>query len=395
MSIAAPFLLLISALSSLVVFFSIQDELPYQFVTTWFVIGGHTFSAGVFVNILSATMLLVVTFISFLVHVYSIGYMAGDASLRKYFAMLGLFTFSMLAIVLADNLLLLFVGWELVGFSSYMLIGHWKEKPEAARAAKKAFILNRIGDAGFLVGLMILWTNHGSFDISGVSSMEHFSSWQTAASLCLFCGVIGKSAQFPLLTWLPDAMEGPTPVSALIHAATMVAAGVYLMIRIFPFFTPTTLDVVSVIGIITALVGACAALGQYDIKKILAYSTISQLGLMVTAVGLQRPMQHLSIYLRTHFSKHVFFLPLDRSFIRCTMHSSRHVRILMFRISGILEVLEKNYPLFSRFLLSQEVRWRDFHSFLVFYPKMLSLQGSLPGRVQIHRGDGLLQLVHF
>ena len=131
-------------------------------------IGDHTFSAGVFVNILSATMLLVVTFISFLVHVYSIGYMAGDASLRKYFAMLGLFTFSMLAIVLADNLLLLFVGWELVGFSSYMLIGHWKEKPEAARAAKKAFILNRIGDAGFLVGLMILWTNHGSFDISGI-----------------------------------------------------------------------------------------------------------------------------------------------------------------------------------------------------------------------------------
>ena len=324
-SIAAPFLLLISALSSLVVFFSIQDELPYHFVTPWFVIGEHTFSAGVFVNILSATMLLVVTFISFLVHVYSIGYMAGDTSLRKYFAMLGLFTFSMLTIVLADNLLILFVGWELVGFSSYMLIGHWKEKPEAARAAKKAFILNRIGDAGFLVGLMILWTNHGSFDISGVSSIEHFSSWQTAASLCLFCGVIGKSAQFPLLTWLPDAMEGPTPVSALIHAATMVAAGVYLMIRIFPFFTPTTLDLVSIIGIITALVGACAALGQYDIKKILAYSTISQLGLMVTAVGSATP-DAAFIHLFTHaFFKACLFLAAG-SIIHSLHHAQQQAR---------------------------------------------------------------------
>jgi len=312
-------------LSSLFVFFAIQDELPYHFVTTWFVIGDHTFSAGVFVNILSATMLLVVTLISFLVHLYSIGYMAGDANLRKYFAMLGLFTFSMLAIVLADNLLFLFVGWELVGFSSYMLIGHWKEKPEAARAAKKAFILNRIGDAGFLVGLMILWTNQGSFDISGVSSMDHFSSWQTAASLCLFCGVIGKSAQFPLLTWLPDAMEGPTPVSALIHAATMVAAGVYLMIRTFPFFTPTALDVVSVIGIITALVGAFSALGQYDIKKILAYSTISQLGLMVTAVGSSTP-DAAFIHLFTHaFFKACLFLAAG-SIIHSLHHAQQQAR---------------------------------------------------------------------
>ena len=353
MSIAAPFLLLISALSSLVVFFSIQDELPYHFITTWFVIGGHTFFAGVVVNILSATMLLVVTFISFLVHVYSIGYMAGDASLRKYFAMLGLFTFSMLAIVLADNLLLLFVGWELVGFSSYMLIGHWKEKPEAARAAKKAFILNRIGDAGFLVGLMILWTNHGSFDISGVSSLEHFSSWQTAASLCLFCGVIGKSAQFPLLTWLPDAMEGPTPVSALIHAATMVAAGVYLMIRIFPFFTPTALDLVSVIGIITALVGACTALGQYDIKKILAYSTISQLGLMVTALGSATP-DAAFIHLFTHaFFKACLFLAAGS--IIHSLHHAQHQARTHFDVQDIRNLggLRKKLPIvFAVFIVA-------------------------------------------
>jgi NADH-quinone oxidoreductase subunit L len=307
-SIAAPFLLLISALSSLVVFFSIQDDRPFHFATTWFVAAGNTFSSGVLVNVLSATMLLVVTVISFLVHLYSIGYMAGDAGLRKYFAMLGLFTFSMIAIVLADNLLLVFVGWELVGFSSYMLIGHWKEKVEAARAAKKAFILNRIGDAGFLVGLMILWTFQGSFDISELNAMDNLNSWQTAASLCVFCGVIGKSAQFPLLTWLPDAMEGPTPVSALIHAATMVAAGVYLMIRIFPFFTPAALDVVSVVGIVTSLIGAFAALAQYDIKKILAYSTISQLGLMVTAVGSATP-DAAFIHLFTHaFFKACLFL---------------------------------------------------------------------------------------
>ena len=306
-SITAPFLILISALASAAVFFTIEDQQTYSSQLTWFAIANHNFTAGLLVNNLSATMMLVVTFISFLVHLYSIGYMAGDTGLRKYFAMLGLFTFSMLVIVLADNLLLLFVGWELVGFSSYMLIGHWKEKPEAARAAKKAFVLNRIGDAGFLIGLMIVWTHLGSFHIVDLS-LQSAGSWQTAAALCIFCGVIGKSAQFPLLTWLPDAMEGPTPVSALIHAATMVAAGVYLMIRVFALFTTPALDVVAIIGIVTALIGALAALGQHDLKKILAYSTISQLGLMVTAVGSGTP-EAAFIHLFTHaFFKAGLFL---------------------------------------------------------------------------------------
>ena len=247
-------------------------------------------------------MLLVVTFISFLVHVYSIGYMAGDRSLRRYFAMLGLFTFSMLIIVVADNLLLLFVGWELVGFSSYMLIGHWKEKPSAAKAAKKAFILNRIGDAGFLIGLMIIWTYHGSFSLVDWSNPNTAASWQTAASLCIFCGVVGKSAQFPLLNWLPDAMEGPTPVSALIHAATMVAAGVYLVMRIFALFTPSSLDIIAVVGVVTATLGAFAAVSQTDVKKILAYSTVSQLGLMVTALGAGNPDAAFA-----HLFTHAFF----------------------------------------------------------------------------------------
>jgi NADH-quinone oxidoreductase subunit L len=284
-SFTAPFLHLISALGALVVFLLASDELPYVNTVRWFSLADGFVHAGVLVNSLAGTMLLVVTFVSLLVHIYSTGYMAGDRGIRRYFAMLGLFTFAMMVIVVADNLLLLFVGWELVGFSSYMLIGHWTEKPSAARAAKKAFILNRVGDAGFLIGLMIIWTNHQSFAVEHLTTGVEGAAWQTAAALCLFCGVIGKSAQFPLLNWLPDAMEGPTPVSALIHAATMVAAGVYLIIRIFPLFTPDALTVVAAIGVVTALLGALAALGQYDIKKILAYSTISQLGLMITALG--------------------------------------------------------------------------------------------------------------
>ena len=205
-------MLLISAVSAMIVFLYTADGRPYTIAVDWFTISNQNISAGFLIDTLSSTMLLVVTFISLLVHIYSIGYMAGDRSIRRYFAMLGLFTFAMLVIVVADDLLLLFTGWELVGFSSYMLIGHWKERPSAARAAKKAFVLNRVGDAGFLIGLMIIWTNHGSFSVSDWSNVSSLESWQTAASLFIFCGVVGKSAQFPLFNWLPDAMEGPTPV---------------------------------------------------------------------------------------------------------------------------------------------------------------------------------------
>src|SRR5690606_32577687 len=231
-------------------------------------------------------MLVVVALISLVVHVYSTVYMKGDRDWKRYFAMLGFFTFSMQGIVLSDNLLFLFIFWELVGFSSYLLIGHWTDKPEAGSAASKAFVLNRIGDAGFLIGLMIIWTTHETFSLSAILPSAANHAWQTAGALCIFCGVIGKSAQFPLFTWLPDAMEGPTPVSALIHAATMVAAGVYLLVRVFALFTEDALVVVAAVGMITAIIGALAALSQYDIKKILAYSTMSQLGLMILALGM-------------------------------------------------------------------------------------------------------------
>ncbi len=346
-------MLLLSAISALVVFLYTGDKQPYLLTLKWFSIAGQYISAGFLIDGLASTMLLVVTFISMLVHIYSIGYMAGDRSIRRYFAMLGLFTFAMLVIVVANDLLLLFMGWELVGFSSYMLIGHWKEKPSATRAAKKAFVLNRIGDAGFLIGLMILWTNHGSFDIGDWTNMGSVDSWQTAASLFIFCGVVGKSAQFPLLNWLPDAMEGPTPVSALIHAATMVAAGVFLVVRIFALFTPTALDVVILVGLITAALGALSAFGQNDIKKILAYSTVSQLGLMVTALGAGNPEAAFA-----HLFTHAFFkagLFLAAGSIIHSLHQAQQQAHAHFDVQDIRNLggLRKKLPtVFGVFLVA-------------------------------------------
>ncbi|HXG00552.1 MAG TPA: NADH-quinone oxidoreductase subunit L, partial [Bacteroidota bacterium] len=247
---------------------------------------------GFSVDNLAAIMLAVVTLISALVHYFSIGYMHGDVRYGRYFAFLGLFSFSMLMIVLANNLFLLYVGWELVGLSSYLLIGHWYEKKSASNAAMKAFIVNRVGDVGFFVGIMVMF---GTFHTFGLQEIfEHIKAgrlplgsewWLTAAGVFIFCGAVGKSAQFPLHVWLPDAMEGPTPVSALIHAATMVAAGVYLVARTFPLMTADALVVIAYIGAITAFISATIAIAQNDIKKVLAYSTISQLGYMVMGLG--------------------------------------------------------------------------------------------------------------
>jgi NADH-quinone oxidoreductase subunit L len=268
----------------------------------WFQIGSNSFNVTLELNPLAILMLPVVTLISFLVHLYSAGYMAGDSGTKRYFAMLGFFTFAMLGIVVANNLLLIFGFWELVGFSSYLLIGHWIEKPEAAKAAQKAFLFNRVGDVGFIIGLMIIWTHTQTFELNDLLYHSEIYSWQTAASLFIFCGVIGKSAQLPLFSWLPDAMEGPTPVSALIHAATMVAAGVLLLAKVFLLFTPVALQVVTIIGMATSLLAAYSALHQYDIKKILAYSTVSQLGLMITAVGIGS--ENAAMF---HLFTHAFF----------------------------------------------------------------------------------------
>ncbi len=255
-------------------------------------IGPLTIVLGFSVDNLAAITMVVVMVVSTLVHYFSIGYMKGDVRYSRYFGYLGLFTFSMLMIVLANNLLLLYVGWELVGLSSYLLIGHWYEKKSASDAAMKAFITNRIGDVGFFIGMAILFTTFHTFGLQeifdgiGSGQLPYGSEgWLTAAGVLIFCGAIGKSAQFPLHVWLPDAMEGPTPVSALIHAATMVAAGVYLVARTFPLMTADALMVIAYIGVTTAFISATIAIVQNDIKKVLAYSTISQLGYMVMALG--------------------------------------------------------------------------------------------------------------
>lgn len=258
----------------------------------WAIVGSQVIGFGIMIDNLAAVMLVVVTLVSTLVHYFSMGYMKDDTRYSRYFAYLGLFSFSMLGIVLTNNILLMYVFWELVGVSSYLLIGHWYEKKTASNAANKAFIVNRIGDFGMFVGIMILFLSYSTFAFEAIfesisSGQLPFGSegWLTAAGILIFCGAIGKSAQFPLHVWLPDAMEGPTPVSALIHAATMVAAGVYLVARVFPMLTADALLVIAYIGAITALIAATIAITQFDIKKVLAYSTISQLGYMIMALG--------------------------------------------------------------------------------------------------------------
>ncbi len=247
---------------------------------------------GLTLDPLSRSMLFMVTGVGSLIHIYSLGYMRDDEGKARYFASLSLFMFAMLGIVLANNFVMMFIFWELVGISSYLLIGHWYDKASAADAAKKAFITNRLGDFGFMLGILMVWTATGSFVFADAAkAMAGFaghSGYLTAAALLVFCGAVGKSAQFPLHVWLPDAMEGPTPVSALIHAATMVAAGVYMLVRAGFLIdaSPDALTVIAWIGTITAVLAALMATQQNDIKRVLAYSTLSQLGYMVMAVGL-------------------------------------------------------------------------------------------------------------
>ena len=267
---------------------------------------GVNLNGGIMVDRLTAVMLVVVTLVSFLVHLFSTKYMEGDVRYGRYYAGLALFTTSMLGLVLANNLLYLFMFWELVGLSSYLLIGHWFEKKSASDAAMKAFITTRVGDVGMFIGIMICYAQIGSLQyadlFAAVSTGGIAGTWRTVAGLGLFFGAMGKSAQFPLHVWLPDAMEGPTPVSALIHAATMVAAGVYLTGRLLPFFDATTLLFVAYVGAFTAIFAATIALVQDDIKKVLAYSTVSQLGYMVLGLGVGGYVSGLF-----HLTTHAFF----------------------------------------------------------------------------------------
>ncbi len=295
---------LISVGSSIISFiaclFFLAAEDDNKLLLPFLDVGGH-FHAGIDVLIdkQSRGMMFIVSFIGMLVHIFSLGYMKDDDAKPRFFGSLSLFMFSMTGIVLAGNLIMMFIFWELVGLSSYLLIGHWYQKASAAEACKKAFLTNRIGDFGFMIGILLLFgANHGSVNLDDLATAfksgplapgapGYSAGFTTAAALCIFLGAVGKSAQFPLHVWLPDAMEGPTPVSALIHAATMVAAGVFMLVRVSFLIeaSPLAAEIIAGIGCFTALLAALMATQQNDIKRILAYSTLSQLGYMVMAVG--------------------------------------------------------------------------------------------------------------
>ncbi len=294
---------------SLFLIFQGENE-AFVWQGTWMKLANWELKFGFLIDAPARLLLFVVSFVGFLIHIFSLGYMADDDAKARYFGGLSLFMFSMIGITIADNLIMIFVFWELVGFSSYLLISHYFTTEEAAQASKKAFIVNRIGDFGFLIGIILTYWSAGTVNLIELSDIIDFdqSLVTTAIGLALACGFIGKSAQFPLHVWLPDAMAGPTPVSALIHAATMVAAGIYLLLRIDFMFTSQALAFLALLGATMGLYAGFCALVQRDIKKILAYSTLSQLGYMTAAFGLGMPGIAL-FHLMTHaFFKALMFL---------------------------------------------------------------------------------------
>ena len=306
------FTVIVSFLASIYFFLNINEtKQPIEIsLFDWIQVSNFKTSFGFLLDQLSILWLLFVTGIGSLIHLYSISYMHDDENLHKFFAYLNLFVFFMITLVVGSNLLVMFIGWEGVGLCSYLLIGFWHKNQDYNDAAKKAFIMNRIGDLGLLIGIFILATMTNTLDFVGlhdfikIDCISHTSTWYSIAALCLFIGACGKSAQIPLYTWLPDAMAGPTPVSALIHAATMVTAGIFMITRLNFLFDSTfsVLNIMAIIGAVTALVAASIGLVQNDIKKVLAYSTVSQLGLMFLALGLGA--YNIAVF---HVITHAFF----------------------------------------------------------------------------------------
>lgn len=344
-----------------------------SFSVNWFAIANRNFNFDVLINNLTLLLYFIVQFVGFWVQLFSVKYMEKDPDFSRYFSYVNLFIFAMLGVVISGNLLLLFFFWELVGFCSYLLIGFWYKRPAATAASKKAFIMNRVGDVGFLFGIFLVYSFFNTLNISEVaeqatklfadfeiySASQQFSksSLLTVMGLLLFCGCVAKSAQFPLQVWLPDAMEGPTPVSALIHAATMVAAGIFLMARIAFLLTPTAGLIIAIIGAFTALISAISAIFQYDIKKVLAYSTISQLGLMVTGIGIGATNAALF-----HLTTHAFFkagLFLGAGAVIHYLHHNQDIRKMgnlrkrmpiIFWSFGICSAALAGLPFFSGYL---------------------------------------------
>lgn len=342
-------LVLLSFLLSLYLFSNLL-QLPEEqrsvqvLLTDWFSAGNFSVNISFLVDPLSILMLMIITGVGFLIHVYSIGYMHDDAGFNRFFSYLNLFVFFMLLLVMGSNYLILFIGWEGVGLCSYLLIGFWFKNTEYNKAANKAFIMNRIGDLGLLLGIILIFMNVGSLEYATVASSlpSMDTNTITIIAILLFIGAMGKSAQIPLFTWLPDAMAGPTPVSALIHAATMVTAGVYMVVRNSALYSlsPVAMQLILVIGLSTALLAALIAITQNDIKKVLAYSTVSQLGLMFVALGLGAFSTGIF-----HMATHAFFkalLFLGAGSVIHALHGEQDIR----KMGGLRKVLPITYPVF-------------------------------------------------
>jgi NADH-quinone oxidoreductase subunit L len=345
-------LMIVSTVAALLVFLDVLKGNTFNGpLYTWITSGDATLQIGFLIDRLSAIMMVVVTFVSLMVHIYTIGYMADDPGYQRFFSYISLFTFSMLMLVMSNNFLQLFFGWEAVGLVSYLLIGFWYTRPTAIYANLKAFLVNRVGDLGFLLGIALILAYFGTLDYAEV--FEHapeakdavlavaFTGWPLLTSICilLFIGAMGKSAQFPLHVWLPDSMEGPTPISALIHAATMVTAGIFMVARMSPLFelSETALSFVLVIGAITALFMALVALVQTDIKRVVAYSTLSQLGYMTVALGASAYAAGM-FHLVTHaFFKALLFLGAGSVII--AMHHEQDMR----RMGGLRKYMPVTY----------------------------------------------------
>ena len=379
-SIVGPLAIGLAFAQSVVLFFQMLNtdgNVLSEHLYTWIKSGNFEAGINFQVDQLSGLFLLIITGVGFLIHVYSLGYMKGEPGYYRFFAYLNLFVFFMLILVLGDGFLLMFVGWEGVGLCSYLLIGYYFEKDSAGAAAKKAFLFNRIGDFGVLSAVLLIFLNFGSIDFNTVNSeaaarLEHGGILVTIITLLLFLGATGKSAQIPLFVWLPDAMEGPTPVSALIHAATMVTAGLYMVARLSHLFVlaPLTMNIIAVVGALTALLAASIAITQTDIKRVLAYSTVSQLGYMFLAMGVGAFTTGVF-----HVMTHAFFkalLFLGSGSVILAVHHEQDMRKMgalknklpITYITMLLGTMAiSGLPLFSGFFSKDEILWYAFSSY--------------------------------
>jgi len=336
----------------------LQHGERFESSVEWLRFGTFSVSLGIKYDDLAALMLFIVGFVGFLIHLFSLGYMHDDQARARFFGGLSIFMFSMIGIVLADNLFMIFIFWELVGFSSWLLINHYHEKQSAADASKKAFIVNRVGDFGFLLGIIMCYWANGTVNFTELGALGTAGKLAAGAAipLLLFCGAMGKSAQMPLQVWLPDAMEGPTPVSALIHAATMVAAGIFMLCRINVLMVPQALEVIMWIGTVTAVYAALCAIVQRDIKKVLAYSTLSQLGYMVAAFGLgSLAMEHGEHKMviaagvgaaMFHLTTHAFFKALMFLGSGSVIHGCHHEQDI-FKMGGLRKKMPVTFATFT------------------------------------------------